>query len=211
MASPDPRASPLADWHTRFAAASGMTQHFAIREIPFATQINVRGNAGDPAFVRAAADVLGIVWPLSANTWSGRADCAALWLGPDEWLVAAREGRGDALYEALGSRLAGTHHAITDVSANRSVIEISGRHVRSVLAKGCSLDLHARSFAPPQCAQSLLAKAQVILQCIDVRPLFRLYVRTSLADYLATWLLDAATETLASLDVDAARTVARLD
>ena len=209
-ASTDARASPLAAWQARFAAASATPGRFSIRELAFGTQIDVRGDARDPGFARAALEALGFAWPQAPNTWAGRPDCAALWLGPDEWLVTAAHGRARELCAALASRLAGTHHAVTDVSAARAAIELAGDDARSVLAKGCALDLHARAFAPPQCAQSLLARAQVIVQCVSDRPVFRLYVRRSFAGYLAAWLLDAASETRASLALDAERLAAHL-
>lgn len=207
-ASTDSRVSPLATWHARFAAASGASGRFSIRELAFTTQINVRGDARVPQVARAAFEGLGFGWPEAANTWAGRPDCAALWLGPDEWLVTAGDERAHDLCQALASSLAGTHHAVTDVSAARAVIELAGEDVRSVLAKGCALDVHARAFAPLQCAQSLLARAQVILQCVAAQPVFRLYVRRSFAEYLAAWLLDAASETRASLGLDTERLAA---
>src|SRR6185312_4761521 len=107
--------------------------------------------------------------------------------------------------------LGGLHYSITDVSASRVILEISGKNARTVLAKGCSLDLHAQSFTPLKCAQTLLAKAQIILQCMDDRPTFRLYVRNSFAHYVVEWLLDAAAEVSASEELDSDRIATRLN
>ena len=63
-----------------------------------------------------------------------------------------------------------------------------------MLAKGCALDLHPRAFVPGRCAQTLLARAQVILEQLDDEPAYRLLVRGSFAGYVATWLLDAMEE-----------------
>ena len=191
MASPE-RISPLNSWTGRLARASAAAAEFSIREAAFFAQINLRGNAFDPAFVAAVASTLGFALPEAANTWSGTAERGALWLGPDEWLIVAAAGGEAELEAALSRALSGTHCAIVDQSASRSVIEISGTDARLVLAKGCSLDLHAGRFRVPCVAQSLLVKAQVILQILEDRPLFRLYVRSSFAAYLAEWLLDAA-------------------
>ena len=59
-----------------------------------------------------------------------------------------------------------------------------------VLARGCSVDLRARSFGPGRCAQTLLARAQVIIHCVSDET-FRLFVRPSFAPYLRAWLADA--------------------
>ncbi|HEY6568375.1 MAG TPA: sarcosine oxidase subunit gamma family protein, partial [Actinomycetota bacterium] len=82
------------------------------------------------------------------------------------------------------------HRSITDVSANRVAIELSGTGRLELLAKGCSLDLHPRSWRAGMCAQTVLAKAQVIL--IERPDSTRLLVRTSFADYVVEWLLAAA-------------------
>ncbi|MGE0798696.1 MAG: sarcosine oxidase subunit gamma [Lautropia sp.] len=202
------RSSPLAAWTARLAAASAAAAHFSIREQPFVTQIDLRGDPGDAAFAAATRRVLGLALP-AANRYAGDAQLAAIWLGPDQWLLTAPDGRNDALLAALGEALHGLHHAATDVSANRTVIEISGSDARPVLAKGCTLDLHAAAFAPPRAAQTLLARSQVILQCLDAAPVFRIYVRNSFAQYAAEWLIDAAAESAAAREFDAEHIAAR--
>jgi sarcosine oxidase subunit gamma len=201
-------ASPLAGWSSRFASASLVSGQFAIREVPFQSQVNLRIDAA--ASSAKVASVLDCELPLAANTWNAGGEYSALWLGPDEWLVVAPDGHNDALCADLRLALAGVHHSVTDLSANRTIIEISGTDARFVLAKGCPLDLHGSAFKPRQCAQTLLAKSQMILQCVDTRPVFRVFVRISFAPYLAEWLLDAAAELAASRHIDTPRISIRL-
>ncbi|MGW0201911.1 sarcosine oxidase subunit gamma family protein, partial [Nonomuraea sp. NPDC003201] len=59
-------------------------------------------------------------------------------------------------------------------------------------AHGCALDLHPRAFGPGRCAQTMLARAQVVL--VPREDGFLVLVRSSFAAYLAEWLLDAAAE-----------------
>jgi sarcosine oxidase subunit gamma len=113
--------------------------------------------------------------PMAPNTVAGD----ALWLGPDEWLVLG--GREDDYPDAW---------AAVDVSANRVCLELAGEGAADVLARGCALDLHTSVFPPGRCAQTLLARAQVILYRID-EDTFRLLVRPSFADYLGAWFRDA--------------------
>ncbi len=210
MTASSERLSPLSRWIDAFVRASAVPDGFSIREMPFTTQINLRGNASNETFRAVARAVLGCDLPLTANTCAAGSIGAALWLGPDEWLFAAAPDHGDALIAALRSGLAGTRCAITDVSAARTVIEISGSYARLVLAKGCPLDLNAVAFAPPQCAQTLLAKARVVMQCVDGRSTFRLFVPASFAAYLAEWLTDAAAECADSRGLDTDRVASRL-
>ena len=206
----DRRCSPLSGWTERFAAASATPAQFAIRELPYLTQVNLRGDVADSAFAGAVRGVLGCDLPATANTWAGVSDCQAIWLGPDEWLLVAAQGRNESLVPALRAALDGVHHAVTDVSANRTTLEITGPDARLVLSKGCTLDLHAQSFGPRKAAQTLLAKSQVILQSLGAASAFRLYVRNSFAHYLATWLTGAAAEGAASRKLDADRLGSRL-
>ena len=112
--------------------------------------------------------------PVAPNTVVGD----AIWLGPDEWLVLG--GREQDYAEMP---------AAVDVSANRVCLELSGEGAAEVLARGCALDLHPSVFPPGRCAQTLVARAQVILYRTD--DAFRLLVRPSFADYLRAWLRDA--------------------
>jgi sarcosine oxidase subunit gamma len=158
-------------------------------------QTALRGDDGDPAFVDAVRAAIGAVPPTQPNTVAGPAALAdgprVLWLGPDEWLVVAADG--EALVQ-LRAALEGRSAAVVDVSDSRAVITLSGARARDVLAKGCPLDLHPSVFPPGRCAQSLLAKAHVLLHRIDEAPTFEIYVHRSFADYLWTWLEDAAAE-----------------
>jgi sarcosine oxidase, subunit gamma len=147
-----------------------------VREIPFLTMINVRTTAGTLLDVPVPA-------PNRVTTVGER---AVLWLGPDEYLVVAADG--DDVSEVTGE-------SVVDVSANRTTIELSGPHARDVLEKGMSIDLHPRAFGPGQCAQTLLARAQVILRQVDEKPTYHVLVRGSFAPYLADWLVDASKET----------------
>jgi sarcosine oxidase subunit gamma len=82
---------------------------------------------------------------------------------------------------------------VVDISANRTVIEVSGRAARAVLDKGCPADLHPRAFADNTAITTSLARVPVLLWKIDAHT-FRVMPRASLAQYVAAWLLDAALE-----------------
>ncbi|GAA1010875.1 2Fe-2S iron-sulfur cluster-binding protein [Acrocarpospora pleiomorpha] len=110
-----------------------------------------------------------------ANTAVTDGETVAVWLGPDEWLVIGpSEVRG------------------VDVSAQWAVVRVSGGRARELLAHGCALDLHPEVFPAGRCAQTLLARAQIIL--VAESDGFLVLVRASFARYLAAWLLDAASE-----------------
>ncbi len=124
-------------------------------------QVSVRGPA-PPGF------------PVEPNTTAQVDGRTVVWLGPDEWLVLG--GREADFPDAA---------AAVDVSANRVAFELAGPGSADVLATGCSVEV-----APGRCAQTLLARAQVIL----LRPEHErwwILVRPSFAPYLRAWLEDA--------------------
>jgi sarcosine oxidase subunit gamma len=187
------RRSALADYADRFAALSAPNRgDLSVRELPFLSQINFRADPSDANLMqRVASGLGGLALPVVPNTVTSSGDRRALWLGPDEWLVVGPEGKQDALQDALRVGLAGAFGSIVDVSANRTVLELRGPKARDLLAHGIPIDLDPRSFGPDRCAQTLLAKAQVIIERRD-ESVFHLYARTSFAGYVADWLLDAA-------------------
>jgi len=159
-------------------------------ELPRTGKIILRGDPTEKSFLRAVRGALDIDLPLAANTSSQGAHLSALWLGPDEWLLACATGGAAAAMEALRVALSGRHAAIVDIGDARCAARLSGAAARDVLAQGCAVDLHSRAFAPGAVAQTRLAQAEVILHR-SAEDSFDIYVARSFADYLWRWLADA--------------------
>jgi len=163
--------------------------------------INLRGNPDDPEFVDTAGDVLGQPLPLEANTISVSGSRRVYWLGPDEWLVGTPGSDVVRLIDDLEAGLGERHVAINDLSGAYAAFRLAGDDARSVLARGCTLDLHSRVFVTGACAQTGLARANVLLGLIDEAPTFELTVRRSFADYVERWLLHAGREYAITVDI----------
>jgi len=189
------RRSPLVDYRQRFVALSAATRgELSIRELPYLTQVNFRTHPNDSSTLQRIASRLEFALPVVPNTVTTGGDRRALWLAPDEWLVVGPEDQEKALVQCLLDGLAGAFGSIVDVSANRTVLKIGGPNARDLLAHGVPIDLDGRSFGFGHCAQSLLAKAPMIIERVSDDHDFHVYVRSSFAGYLADWLLDAASE-----------------
>ncbi len=177
--------SPLADRLDDVAGVATATGGEVVLEhVPFLAQVDLRL---DPADAGRAPYPL----PLAPNTAWQEGPRAALWLGPDEWLVLGPPTAGGEIVAELQSALGGVSSSVIDVSANRVALEISGPRAKETLSKGCSLDLDPRGgWAVGRCAQTLLARVPVILH---ERPeTTGVLVRPSFAEYLVDWLIDAA-------------------
>jgi sarcosine oxidase subunit gamma len=169
-----------------------------LAERPGLGKIDLRGDPHGRGFMAAVGRVLDLLLPSEPCTSAARDQIGTLWLGPDQWLVTCPVAEVPRTLASLREALAGVHAAITDVSDGRVAFRVAGPSAREVLAKGCPLDLHPRSFPPARCAQSLLAKAAVLIHLIDDVPArgpsFDVYVARSFAHYLWTWLEDAGRE-----------------
>jgi sarcosine oxidase subunit gamma len=162
----------------RRSPLEGVALTEGLREMPFLAQLDVRTHEPNSSL------------PTEPNTVAGDASGAALWLGPDEWLVIGPPGSE----AALETDLRATGATVVDVSANRTTLELRGPRARELLEFGCPIDLHPRAFGPACCAQTLLARANVLIWFVadDPEPVYRLLVRPSFAAYVAAWLADAA-------------------
>lgn len=176
----DPLASRASDL-ARVADRTG--GRVTIDHVPFLAQVSLRL---DPS----VADRAPFPLPTEPNTAWEEGPRAVLWLGPDEWLVLGPPHAGPDIVAELGSALDGLHRSVIDVSANRVAIELGGPGRFELLASGCPIDLHPRSWRAGMCAQTLLAKAQVILH--ERAETTGVLVRPSFADYVVERLLVAS-------------------
>ena len=183
------RVSPLGHRAADLRAASAGPVRLA--ELAFLTQLALRVDPGADT-ARRVEQALGVHLPGPGRV-TGE-EVAVSWIGPDEFLVVARDGAAAGLLRDLGEALAGRPGTVVDLSANRTTVLVAGPAARDVLAKGVSVDLHPRAFTPGTVAATLVARTQVILRQVSDEPEYRLAVRASFAGYLADWLIDAAYE-----------------
>ncbi|WP_326686298.1 sarcosine oxidase subunit gamma [Streptomyces sp. NBC_01795] len=187
------RRSPLAHLEERMrdAAVTG-ARGVALTEWPFIIMVNLRVDPASDAAGRIEK-TLGAPLPRQCGHTTASGPHTVVWLGPDEWLVLSQADTtavATELREALGS----DPGSVVDVSANRTTLELSGPAARQVLEKGCPLDLHPRAFGPGRAVTTTVGPVAVLLWQVDDLPAYRLLPRSSFADYLALWLLDAMSE-----------------
>ncbi len=123
-----------------------------------------------------------------AITTSG--DLAFLWSGPGHWL--ALESHGTEPVETRFSAMFGSHASVFDQSGSRVLLELRGPHVRDVLAKGVSIDLHPRAFKAGDLAVTTASHLAVHLWQVTDEPVYRLLVVRTYFDSLWRWLAVSA-------------------
>ncbi|CAM5684125.1 sarcosine oxidase subunit gamma [Streptomyces purpurascens] len=187
------RRSPLAHLEDRMrAAAVTGARGVTLTERPFLTMVNVRVAPASESAGRIEK-TLGARLPRECGDTTASGPHTAVWLGPDEWLVISRAD-GTALTGELREALGGDPGSVVDVSANRTTLELRGPAARQVLEKGCPLDLHPRAFGPGRAVSTTVGPVAVLLRQIDDAPAYHLLPRSSFADHLGRWLIDAMSE-----------------
>jgi sarcosine oxidase subunit alpha len=183
--------TPLVGYADAFAGLSRAPAELAVAEVGSRTALNLRARRGTDG-AGAAAAWLGADLPSGTGGVVRAGDRTVLALGPDEYLVLDGPSTGaDELRAAVGS-----DGAVTDVSATRTTVVLSGRHARDVLSHGMAVDLDA--LVPGRCVQTLLAQCAVVAVGVgepwtaDDR--VEILVRSSFAGHLADWLLLTAAE-----------------
>ena len=154
------------------------------------TRLAVRAG---PDAAAAISGALGV--PLGGVTCraSVAGDRAALWLGPDEWLLLAPDGDGPTLGGAASQALGEPPASIVDVSHRTVAIEVRGVRAADTLNAFCALDLEPRAFPVGMCTRTVFGKAEIVLWR-TAADTFRIEVARSFAGYVLTCLEEAARE-----------------
>jgi sarcosine oxidase subunit gamma len=182
---PDAARSLPLDWATPRPG-----NNVSLSALPPATRLILRGR---PNAVEAAGAALGFSLPHIACRAATHGERAALWLGPDEWLVLAPDAEGRALADALEAAMAGTPHALVDVSHRQSGLTIAGPHAAATLNAGCPLDLNSAAFPVGMCTRTVLAKCEITLwRTAEI--MFRVEANRSFLRYVWRFLEEASRE-----------------
>jgi sarcosine oxidase, subunit gamma len=161
---------------------------FALSEAPPAARFILRG----PEAVRVACGMVFGAEPPSRLGLAGEGDKrAALWLGPDEWLLLADSEDAAAVSDVLESVLEGTAYSLVDVSHRQIGLIASGAAAARVLNAGCPLDLSLQAFPVGFATRTLFDKAEIVLWR-RAEGAFHVEVWRSFAPWLAASLAEAA-------------------
>ncbi len=116
---------------------------------------------------------------------------AALWLGPDEWLLIADGADAADIGAMLESVLEGTAHSLVDISHRQIGLAASGPAAARVLNAGCPLDLDLTAFPVGFATRTLFDKVEIVLWR-RAETTFHVEVWRSFAPYLAGSVAEAA-------------------
>jgi sarcosine oxidase, subunit gamma len=180
-AMPEPR-SPLEG----YAFPTG--PRFTSSEAPPAARFILRGAEA----VRIACGMaFGVEPPSRFGPAGEREGRAALWLGPDEWLLIADGADAADIGAMLESVLEGTAHSLVDVSHRQIGLIAGGPAAARVLNAGCPLDLDLKAFPVGFATRTLFDKVEIVLWR-RAETNFHIEIWRSFAPFLVASLAEAA-------------------
>jgi len=138
---------------------------------------------GDPGLI---GDAFGIALPTTPMQARASGARAALWLGPDEWLLLAAASEATTVAAAV----AGKPAALVDVGHRQVGLTVSGPRAAALLNAGCPLDLDEAEFPVGMCTRTILAKAEIVLWR-TASDAFRMEIARSFAPYVVAFLAEA--------------------
>ena len=165
------------------------TAALAVSVLPSATRLAVRSGG---AAVTKLGDAFGLPLPMDVCRAAANAARAALWLGPDEWLLIASEGEMPALGAWIADALGDTPASVVDVSARNVGVQVKGSKAAEAINAFNPLDL-AGAFPVGMCTRTVFAKVEIVLWRTEADT-FRIEVWRSFAPYVLGCLDEAAKE-----------------
>ncbi len=150
-----------------------------------------------PAAQAAIGQALGVALPTLVCRANVAGNRAALWLGPDEWLVLLLlpDGGAETLPAAFAVAAEGAPYSLVDISHRQSGLSLSGPQAATVLNTGCALDLDLAAFPVGMCTRTLLGKADITLWRTS-ETTFHIEAWRSFLPYVWQFLQEAAREFL---------------
>ena len=161
-----------------------------IRPLPPSARFNFRGR-GEVVDVASAA--FGVALPSQACRADAAGSRAALWLGPDEWLLLADPEEGPAIEAKLENALAGQRHSVVDISHRNTAFALTGPGAAAALNAACLLDLDISAFPIGMCTRTIFGKAEIVLWRTDTER-FHVEVWRSFAAYVTQYLEEVLVE-----------------
>lgn len=130
----------------------------------------------------------------------------ALWLAPDQWMLASDFQSADSLIGLCREALGGLTYSATTASAALTAFRFEHNKAGALLAMGSGLDFD--KLTPGTCARTRLARVPVVI--VPLRhEVYELYVDRSYARYLHDWMLLSASDPLFRRGATAAKFVGR--
>ena len=169
---------------------------FNFQELSNIPKINLRGNSADKDFVTNVGKILDALLPTEANTSNSNNKLKIIWLSPNEWLIEIYEIKDfNKIFTDLQYSLNTQNTAITDVTENRTILNLNGSHLYKLLSKFMVIDLDRVLNKESSVAQTIFIKVPVLIvrnHQKNEKQSINLHTNRSHAQYIIDLLVDGS-------------------
>lgn len=166
------------------------------KELSNIPKINLRGQTNNKDFISNARKILNTSLPTEPNISIFNDNTKVMWLSPNEWLVQIHnENKFKEIFTKLQSILNPENTAVTDITENRTIINIRGQNLYILLAKFMVIDLDQNLKKETAVVQTLFIKVPVLIVRIhkdNEKPNIDMYINRSHTNYIFNLLVDGS-------------------
>ena len=165
-------------------------------ELSHVPKINLRGQSSNKDFMSNASIILKTLLPTEPNISNVNNEIKVMWLSPNEWLVQIlNENKFKEIFTNLQLTLNPENTAVTDITENRTIINIRGQNLYILLAKFMVIDLDQNLKKETAVVQTLFIKVPVLIVRIhkdNEKPNIDMYINRSHTNYIFNLLVDGS-------------------
>lgn len=175
----------MAERHFALTGRSASESAVAVTPAGPAHRVNLRAR---PDAVAALSMALGLKLPENPKTSAEAKGRAALWLGPDEWVVI--DEASDPLADLAKATVL---HSAVDISHRNVGIVVEGPGAEACLSAGCPQNLSLKTFPVGAASRTILGKSEIVLWRTGPQA-FRVECWRSFSTYVMDFLEEAAAD-----------------
>ena len=169
---------------------------FNFQELPNIPKINLRGNTNNKDFKINVEKILDIPLPIQPNTNNNNNILKIIWLSPNEWLIEIYKIQDfDKIFLNLEKSLNSKNVAITDVTENKTILNLNGKNLYKLLSKFMIIDLDKVLDKEYSNAQTIFIKVPVLIirnHKKDEQENILMHVNRSHAQYIINLMIDGS-------------------
>jgi len=169
---------------------------FDFKELSNIPKINLRGSITDKDFITNVRKILDTLLPTEPNTSISNNKLKIIWLSPNEWLIEIYEIKDfNKIFTDLQYSLNAQNTAITDVTENRTILNLNGSRLYKLLSKFMVIDLDKVLNKESSVAQTIFIKVPVLIvrnHQKSKKQSINLHTNRSHAQYIINLLVDGS-------------------
>ena len=169
---------------------------FNFQELSNIPKINLRGSITDKNFITNVGKILDTPLPTEPNTSISNNKLKIIWLSPNEWLIEIYEIKDfNKIFTDLQYSLNTQNTAITDVTENRTILNLNGSRLYKLLSKFMVIDLDKVLNKESSVAQTIFIKVPVLIVSNhqkSKKQSITLHTNRSHAQYIINLIIDGS-------------------